>query len=266
MSVMSEIIEAKIRKFSYDYLNLSRSIFTGSDDEVTHPGEFGRFRERLIQNILSDFIPLDFRISDGFIANVIGEVSSQCDCVIYDGDVSIIRNEYNQCFFFAESVHVIGEAKSILARTSLRDALQKLAKIKAMILESRTSESKTNYRYQPLSFLVCESFDFILKPDDIGFLYDGIDKLYWHNMLLSLKDGLYTYYIHKENGSNTTIHYPVICQTEFKCLRVYDARNIIPVALFLSYIFQHLNSCHRECPDLCKYLPSREAEKIEYEE
>mgnify|MGYP006954416678 CR=1 FL=1 len=108
---MSDIIEAKIRKFTNDYMNLSWSIFTGPDDKLTHPGEFGRFRERLIQTVLSDFIPLDYRIADGFIANVTGDVSSQCDCVIYDGDVSIIRNSNNQCFFFAESVYVIGEAK-----------------------------------------------------------------------------------------------------------------------------------------------------------
>ncbi len=262
MTVISKIIYDKCSRFRNEYLGLSRDVFTGNNARLTHPGEFGRYRENLVHSLISSFSPTHIRLGDGFIVTSSGEVSTQCDFIAHDGDLCIVRNDANQCFLMSEAIYVIGEVKSVLDRSSFSDAINKLAAQKKIVLDSRNKEYRCQYKHQPLSFLVCEKFDFKYNINDLSEFYT-CSPLYQHNMILSLEDGLFTYYIQSKNET-TTCHYPAIHDAVICAIRITDIDPIRFISYFVSYIMQHLSSCHRQTAELTNYLAKSTTEHLEF--
>ncbi|WP_444923345.1 DUF6602 domain-containing protein [Microbulbifer sp. DLAB2-AF] len=95
-------------------------------------GEYGEYREKAVIDLLKLFIPQNFKISEGFIITSAGDVSTQCDIIIYDPSYCPkIADTEHQKFFPVECVVAIGEIKSEISGTSsLVEILEKLSKIK----------------------------------------------------------------------------------------------------------------------------------------
>ena len=184
----------------------SKEIFWNEEsNQLIHPGEFGEYREDLLKRFIRLYIPENFGISSGFIITAKGEISHQCDIIIYDKDKTPkIQNMESQRFFPIETVLGVGEVKSTINSIGeLNDYLIKLSKLKT--LRSSVSDPTTYKRggfkspYNPdlvfsdniFTFLLCYKLDFKLELDKID--YKDIDFRYWHNMVLSLKDGLISY-------------------------------------------------------------------------
>ena len=136
-----------------------------------------------------------------------------------------------------------------------------MATQKRLALGART-ESTDAYKNQPLSFLVCERLDFNATIEKIVELSPET-TIERQNMILSLKDGLYTYYI-DDGGKRTTSHYPVIAGNKFHGLLISDTDPVNYIAIFVSYILQHLTSCNRKLTDIVRYLPKSETESLAY--
>jgi hypothetical protein len=186
--------------------NESKNIFWDeTNNKLRHSGEYGVYREELVKKWLRIFIPEAFGISSGFIINSKGEISTQCDLIIYDKyKTPKIENIDNQRFFPVETVLLIGEIKSdINSIKDLNSYLIKLAEIKKLragvISPFPYNQNKSNYNFQPsinpfdnlFSILICNKFNFSLDHTKID--YKSITSQYRHNLVLSLNDGILNY-------------------------------------------------------------------------
>ncbi|PWH86185.1 DUF6602 domain-containing protein [Brumimicrobium oceani] len=224
--------------------NISKKVFSNKDtNKLFHSGEFGGYREDIIKNWLKLYIPEKFGISSGFIITSTNKISTQCDIVIYNKDCTPTIDNNGQRFFPIETVVAIGEIKSdIQSAKSLNEILYKLAKIKELRLEIETSKPDVYERrfettmkrlidlnpdkilppegvnpnnYLEISmkgnpydniytFLICNKFDFDYSKFE--FDYKDIQPYSWHNSILSLNDGGFSY-ITPERTPNMS--YPV---------------------------------------------------------
>ncbi len=184
----------------------SKNIFW--DDEknrLIHSGEYGIYREELVKKWLKLFIPEKFGISSGFLINSKGEISTQCDLIIYDKDKTpMIETIENQKFFPVETVILVGEIKSdINSISQLNSYLLKLSEIKKIrdgVISNHSYNSKfEEYKYMPdknpfdniYSVLICHKFNFDFDISKIDF--GTTKKQHRHNLILSLTDGIVNY-------------------------------------------------------------------------
>lgn len=209
-SIFEKLIKSKIEHFVAEYTNLSRSVFVNEEGVLIHPGEFGMYRERILSELLKPFLPLNLAIGTGFVISSQDKISTQCDLIVYDKEHTPIIENGEQRFFPIECVVAVIEVKSKLSREDLKEALQKLARIKSLrndipsnnpyIFKDRNySEFNpiTNQSDQISTLLVCESFGFKIEKNQTDFfkeVYCEIDKSLYHNMILSLNDGLCLYH------------------------------------------------------------------------
>ena len=128
------LIDAQLRAFASDYRDTARNVFYDEETaRLIHPGEFGGFRESLVRDLLLRTLPESYGVSQGFILSPEGDVSSQCDIVIYSRSYApVIQSPEQQRFFPVESVVAVGEVKSSLPRAKLQEACVKLSRVKEM--------------------------------------------------------------------------------------------------------------------------------------
>ena len=270
MTVISIILRNRILEFINKFNSLSREVYYHSEGKLIHPNEFGGFRESLVAELLKVFVPMKYTITDGFLVNSKNEVSTQCDILIFSKDkTSFTVSENYQKFFIAQSVSVIGEVKSILSSSSLKNSLIKLAKNKQLRLSTKsTNINQLPYNEQVLSFLICEKID--MKMENIKDIFDNSYKYFpdvcKHNFILSLEDGLFTYYVKISDNNTNTLHYSSINGESYSHLKITADNKEHYIQLFCSYINQHLESYKDEDFDLLDHLPKDETEKIEYSE
>src|SRR5918998_5104088 len=130
-NVLDTLIESQLEAFANGYTNTAHDLFYDEDsNKLIHPGEFGGLRESLLRDLLKNFLPEEYGVSQGFVISPDGEISNQCDVIVYSRRYTpLIRTPEHQRFFPVESVVAVGEVKSIVDSNTLRDALIKLVRI-----------------------------------------------------------------------------------------------------------------------------------------
>lgn len=132
-AVISSIAQNSLnsaRNFKQEYLQLSRTMFESKEAKngLSHAEEFGRFRERLLQSFLKQFLPGRLAIGDGFLVPFLEKRSTQCDAVIYDRDMSPqLESPGGLVMFPPEVCAAVGEVKSVLSFSAAKKALAKLS-------------------------------------------------------------------------------------------------------------------------------------------
>lgn len=113
--------------------------------KTTHPHSVGEGREKSAINKLKDILPSGIGIGSGFIIDSFGNVSSQCDIVIYEKDLCLKFNsdDDRNCYYNCESVIAVGEVKSNLSKKDLDDSINKFKKIRNL---KRKIENPRNFR------------------------------------------------------------------------------------------------------------------------
>ena len=250
--ILTEITKYNVNNIKESF-DISKKVFSDrKTNKLFHSGEFGGYRENIIKNWLKLYIPEKFGISTGFIITSTNKVSTQCDIIIYNRDCTPKIDNNGQRFFPIETVVAIGEIKSdIQSAKSLNEILYKLAKIKELRLELEYSkpevyerrfettmrrmidlnpgkilppkgENPNNYLeisikgnpYDNIySFLICNKFDFDFS--NFLFEYKDIQPHSWHNSILSLNDGKFSYITpdgtpnmsHPVSGNKVLKHY-----------------------------------------------------------
>lgn len=279
--IFDKLVKSKIEQFEYDYINLSRQIFVDSEGKLIHPGEFGIYRECIIKNFLSPFLPTRLAIGSGFILTSKNKISTQCDIIIYDKEHTPVIENSEQRFFPVECIAGVIEVKSKLTKSTLKEALLKLAAIKDLrndidsnpyIFKDYKDNSlfnpKLKVRDQLATFLICEKIDIdITKEIDTMFtdIYAGIDKSLFHNMILSLKDCCYAYF----DGTMISYHaYFDYTQTAFKNVCIfpnnfgYEKEHIL---LFLNYFYMIIASVSIMDIEITNYLGAKRIKGILHE-
>lgn len=113
--------------------------------KTTHPHSVGEGREKSAINKLKDILPSGIGVGSGFVIDSFGNVSSQCDIVIYEKDLCIKFNsdDDRNCYYNCESVIAVGEVKSNLNKRDLEDSINKFKKIRNL---KRKIENPRNFR------------------------------------------------------------------------------------------------------------------------
>lgn len=200
--IFHTLLQRQIGMFVATFQEDSTSLFKNEHNKLIHPGEYGMYRERCFCALLDSVLTRDCALSDGFIFSARDNRSTQCDILVKNAmSMPLIDNGIAK-FHPVEDIYAVIEMKSNLTKDELAITLQKLARVK-MIGNDRTTRREiweTNpHAYDAIpTFLVCNR---LLVSDletlDFETIYEGIDRKYWHNAILSIEDGLYNYQYNK---------------------------------------------------------------------
>lgn len=270
--IFESILIEKIVNFKQSFETTAKQVFYDEKTEkLIHPGEFGEYREAICRDFVRFFVPHRLDIGSGFLINKDDSVSTQVDIIIYDAkSTPLIENEERQRFFPIETVVAVGEVKSDLQKQPLKEALNKLSKVKRMkenlnnpVIIRREHEghfSPKNYYYdQIFSFLICKKLDFGLEniTSELDTFYeDDIEKRNKHNMILSIEDGIILYY----DNAGKSFMYPVTpTEGALKNRFVKPSMNVyVHFKLFSDYLFLACSSATILYPEITDYMGSIE--------
>ena len=278
------ILTSKINNFVQTFKIDSKSIFYDKNGNLIHPGEFGIYREKIVKDMLRSIIPHRLDIGTGFIITSSGKISTQCDLIIYDrNNCPLIENTEEQRFFPIECVVAVGEIKSDLTKTKLKEALLKLKNIKLLRNDIPNNDfihrqkisldvysPDINPRDQIITFLVCNIFDFEYEKlvNEMDKIYDNCDNYLRHNMILSINDGTLLYKdenkrplfypsIGKKNLKNSIIKPPISNETsDNKDIIINEYEHIIA---FLNYLYMGVSTATIIYPEMTTYLGNNRA-------
>lgn len=194
------IFDREIKQFVGYFVEDAESLFKDEKNKLIHPGEFGKYREEACKNMLQLVLNNCVSIDDGFVITSDDAITTQCDIIIYNSRVSPIITDGISNIFPAEEVRLIGEVKSTLDKKAYVQALRKLAENKKVILEGRKGFIENNRFKNKVyntigTFLICSKLNFDYKQLSYEEIYDGIGREYWHNVVLSIEDGILYYAI-----------------------------------------------------------------------
>ena len=250
----NEIFDSLFREradvFRSAFSAVSTEVFYDPEKKrLRHTGEFGMYRESIVREFLQFIVPRGLDISTGFLISTMNDVSTQCDIVIFDSRMTPLYQEGDrQRFYPVESVFCIGEVKSTLSKQELADALNKLAAVKALgerIVHPAIPGRNQNAPFDPVnhpydlfpSILICQKLDFALAniENEIDGLYDSsIQHRHKHNMILSIEDGLLSYF----DMTDTNLPYSRLRGVDLKHRFTYpDTNKYVHMKLFGSYMF-----------------------------
>lgn len=206
VNIIKKILNHKAKRFKSAFAEDAVDLYFNSENKRFHPAEFGRFRENVTADFLRAFTPGYIEISNGFIVSPTNKISTQCDIILYDKELTpLIQDDNHNQFFPTDCVKGIGEVKSNLSKTALLEALIKLSKIKEISYEiSKEStgiegkeydrEHFSNHAY---TFLLCNkitgSTSHLANEIDAHYNDNSVDHKFRHNFILSM-DGKACFY------------------------------------------------------------------------
>ncbi len=128
MTSTNNPLEILITKAAHEFMKEfedARALFKDEDahNNLTHAGEFGSYRERIVASLINKFLPKHFSIGDGFAVNTASARTKQIDLVVYDAENTPTLESAGARFFPYETVVALGEVKSTLDFGSLRKAI-----------------------------------------------------------------------------------------------------------------------------------------------
>ncbi len=271
--VFDQVLAEQIDIFKNAFSSVSRAVFYDeTTGEAVHSGEFGMYRESVCREFLRFFVPDRLDITHGFLINAQDEISSQCDIVLYDSNSTpLILSESRQRFFPVETVCAVGEVKSKVSQSDLREALDKLAKTKQMrdyITEPTVVWQRESLPYSPdwnvndqiFTFLVCEKLDFKFENLALDELYEGsLLHKHRHNIILSLQDGLLGYWVDIVGMQEQIAPYPVLfpekgIRKELKDGVVESNSENVHLRYFAHFLFLAMSRATVLFPDLANYM------------
>lgn len=276
--IFDALLVEQIEIFKNSFTNISKIVFYDEcKEKLIHPAEFGHYREAICRKFLRYFIPQYLEIEHGFIINTNDEVSTECDLVIYDkNSTPLIQSEGMQKFYPIETVAAIGEVKSTLTKKDLKEALQKLSKVKAMrdkvvqpIIIKRSTPGEFDPVFNPtdqiFTFLICQKFNFDTKnlAVTINNIYnEGTYAGHAHNMILSIEDGLIAYYHTEECSQKSSMfYYPIAKAKPVKtAVSLPDMVEYKHIKGFASFMFAGTSNTTILYPDMTLYMSSRLSE------
>ena len=255
--IFNSILDDKIKSFVKTFNKQSEEIFIDKKTgKLIHPGEFGTYRERALQDFLTYVTPSKLSIGTGFIIGHNDFISNQSDIVVFDKKTTpLIQTKENQTFFPIETTVAVGEVKSKLSKTELKKALRKLSKIKQH--RASINVSSTTYReipkdpegnklsYNPeqnpndnvVTFLICKKLDFKIDNvlDDLDTFYqkENIPQYARHNIILSIKDGIFLY----ANNQGISTYAPVLFGSNQVSRSVTKQKKYDNLKMFANNIF-----------------------------
>jgi hypothetical protein len=106
------------------------------------PGENGGYREAILKNTISKFLPKKYSMGTGFVINKDKKITKQIDIIIYDNSSPVLFREGDFVIVLASMVKAIIEVKSSIQTTSelieiIKKCEENAVKIEAVALHDR---------------------------------------------------------------------------------------------------------------------------------
>ncbi len=111
-----------------------------SSNHATHPGAVGNGKEKSVMKRLELLLPEGVGIGQGFVYDLNGTVSRQCDIILYEKDYclkAVANEDEANTYFNCESVIAVGEIKSKLVRSELEDCLNKFTQLSELSRDTK---------------------------------------------------------------------------------------------------------------------------------
>lgn len=265
--IFDALLREKADVFKAAFSTVSTEVFYDpTARRLRHAGEYGMFREAIVKDFLKFVVPRGLDMSTGFVITSMNDISTQCDIVVFDSRMTPLYQEGDrQRFFPVESVFCVGEVKSTLSRSQLAESLNKLAATKA--LSERITHPTILRKSPPGPFdpvnhsfdlvptiLICQKLGFDLTgiETQIDGLYDAsIEHRHKHNLILSVEDGLLSYYDHNQMNHS----YPKLGTVDLKHRFTWPGTNAyVHFKLFASYIFMLTSNKTLLYPEFSDYM------------
>lgn len=267
--IFERLFREKVDLFRSAFSTTAKEVFYGAKQKrIFHASEYGMYREAIVRDFLKFIVPRSLDISNGFVITSHNDVSTQCDVVVFDSQMTpLYQDDARQRFFPVESVFCVGEVKSNLTKSQLAKALNKLAATKALSerIKNATILRKSppgpfdpvNHPYDLVpTFLICQKLNFNLSKieNQIDGLYgQEIEHRHKHNIVLSIDDGLLTYY--DKNDKN--LPFSRLSKCNLKHRFTYPGDNqYVHFKFFASYIFMVTASKTLLYPEFSDYMGS----------
>ena len=103
-----------------------------TSNHATHPVAVGSGKEKSVMQKLEHLLPAGVGVGSGFVYDLHGNVSGQCDIVLFEKDFclkAIPNEDEGNAFYNCESVIAVGEIKSSLTRAEFVDCLAKFSRL-----------------------------------------------------------------------------------------------------------------------------------------
>lgn len=252
------LISRQIDLFIGTFAEDSNSFFKEENQRLIHPGEYGIYKERCFRTLLQSILEKEYAVSEGVVISSCDDhITTQCDVVVYDSSTMPLTDGGLGKFFPVENTYAIGEIKSNLSKDKFEAALRKLAKAKKIMDDRKT---RIDGVYSDIihfdtipTFLVCNKLQFDINKIDFEKVYSGIDRRYWHNLILSLEDGEITYQL-------------VVRDLPDIIAKIYEDEIIkkqddIPLHQYPQYIFKGIDQIYN-CP--VKFIAATETDKYHH--
>lgn len=98
-------------------------------------------------------------IASGFVIDSYGNTSQQCDIILYEENFAMkftVNDDQANTYYNCESVIAVGEIKSVARLPEVKDAINKLRKVKQL---KRYNDNGYNYRKYLSATAICKSLD-----------------------------------------------------------------------------------------------------------
>ena len=123
---------------------------------ISHPGTSGAASEINWREMLTEYLPRRYQVSDGFVLDSKGMVSQQIDLIIFDRQYSpFLFHQDGATFVPAESLYAVFEVKQELNKEHIRYAGEKARSVRAL---ARTSApipyAEGTYKPKPLHEII----------------------------------------------------------------------------------------------------------------
>lgn len=139
---------------------------------TTHPHAVGGGRESSARTKLKNILPAGIGVGSGFVIDSYGNTSQQCDIILYEENFAMkftINDDQANTYYNCESVIAVGEIKSTAKLSEVKDAIDKLSKVKQL---KRHNDNGHDYRKYLLAATICDSLD------DITIEYNSGDNTF----------------------------------------------------------------------------------------
>jgi Domain of unknown function (DUF6602) len=137
---------------------------------VEHRGQAGASRESIVHDFIASYLPGHVQAAHSAeIVTATGDVSPQCDIVLFDRSTPPLLDAKTHCMLLNECVYGVIEVKTALHKETLIDACEKISKVKAL--------AKTAYYPDPLGrTYTCYGKTYTYRPTfGMIFAFDSSD-------------------------------------------------------------------------------------------
>jgi hypothetical protein len=115
--------------------------------QIDHAGERGRQREKAVEAFLVKYLPKKYSIGTGHVIDRQGNISKQCDIVIYDAfNCPLLLVEEGYQLFPAEAVFGVIEVKSVFDASTAEESVQNIQSVKGLEREEPIAGCVFAYR------------------------------------------------------------------------------------------------------------------------